>query len=70
MTEKFDSPFHKKYVGGVGVVEEKPVTVKPQWEYRGDTYEDVLAAYRKYVGDPNATLPDAIIEELERLGKI
>lgn len=64
MTEKFESEFHKRYVGGEGEVEEKPVKfgLPSTGEIRLTTLEDLLAEYRWYLRDPNAQLP----EEVER----
>ncbi len=69
MTEIFEDIFHKKYVGGVGEVREKPVQVS-DLVLRGQTPEDVLAEYRWYMRDANAQLPEVILEELRTQGKI
>lgn len=34
------------------------------------TYEDILKFYRVYVNDPKAELPEEVIEELKKIGKI
>ncbi|EKD52619.1 MAG: hypothetical protein ACD_61C00288G0001 [uncultured bacterium] len=68
--EKFDSQFHKKYVGGEGPIMEdarKPVTIDTT--YGGISIQDVLSDYRRYVGDPTAELPEEILEELIMAGK-
>lgn len=70
MTEQFDSVFHKRYVSGDGIVIEKGPYYQPKNEVIPQTYEDILAEYRKYVGDPEAELPDEIVEHLRVLGKI
>ncbi|HOX95805.1 MAG TPA: hypothetical protein PLI45_00270 [Candidatus Woesebacteria bacterium] len=69
MTENlrvFDSEFHRRYVGGDGVVCEGPIVlISPmKTEIRPTTYEEVLADYRRYVGDPKAELPDEIKKTL------
>ena len=62
MTEKFESDFHKRYVGGEGEVEEKPIVlvspVRPL--IKPTTLEEVEAEYRWYVGDKTAVLPEEI----------
>jgi len=73
MTEKriFDSNFHRWYVGeGNGVVDLGSEPYKSKNEIRGQTYEDLLAQYRRYVNDPKAEFTQEILEELRRLGKI
>lgn len=72
MTEKrvFDSNFHRWYVGGEGEVNLGSEPFKPKNEVMGKSYEDVLAEYRAYVGDSEAQLPQEIMDELRRLGKI
>lgn len=72
MTEqKFESKFHKQYVGGEGVVEDKGfVNLDKNDEIIPEKIEDILREYRKYVNDPKAELPEAIVEELRMLGKI
>lgn len=60
MTEKFDNLFHKKYVGGQGEVEDNSLPIEPINEVSGMSYEEVLAHYRWYVGDPNAQLPEEV----------
>lgn len=68
---KFDSKFHKFYVGGgEGVIEDKPFVEIPRQEVRPQTLADVLAEYRAYVKDSKAELPAAIMDELRLQGKI
>lgn len=63
--QKFESKFHKNYVGGEGVVEEKEYSfLRHSVEFGKMTIDDVLAEYRKYVGDPNAELPQEILEQI------
>lgn len=72
--EKFDSAFHKKYVGGVGVVDDKngdrvhhldrPMTD----EFSYDLYERVLSEYRWYIKDKTADLPEEVKEDLKKIG--
>ncbi len=69
MTEKFDSKFHKWYVGGDGEVVERPLP-SPTFEVVGMTYEEVLDEYRIYMGDPLAEFPQAIIDQLKMAGKV
>ncbi len=69
MTE-FDSIFHKHYVDGSGVVIDKGEPYRPKNEIKGQTYEEILAEYRAYVHDPKAELPEEILEELRKQGKI
>jgi hypothetical protein len=57
----FESAFHKRYVGGEGeVVEELPRVLDGQHKISPTTEEEVLAGYRRYIGDPEAELPDEI----------
>ncbi len=70
MTEQFDSRFHKRYVDGSGVVIDKGEPFVSKNEVRGQTYEEILAEYRAYVGDSKAELPQEVLEELRRQGKI
>lgn len=72
MTEqKFESKFHKQYVGGEGEVVEASVRQTPNMtEVKTETFEEILAQYRAYVNDPKAELPEEILEELKKLGKI
>lgn len=37
---------------------------------RPQTYEEILALYRAYVHDPEAELPESVLEDLRRLGKL
>ena len=49
MTEKFESKFHRWYVGGQGEIEEKThIALESSPIVRGITYEQVLREYRKY----------------------
>jgi len=61
MTEKFDSAFHKKYVGGDGGVEERQPQEFPKNKVERISYDQVLAEYRAYVGDPEAELPGELL---------
>ena len=71
MTEqKFESKFHKMYVGGEGEIEEKVLHITPSVEVQPRTLEDILEEYRRYVNDPKAELPEIVLEELRKLGKI
>lgn len=36
----------------------------------GKTYKEILEEYRWYVKDPTAELPQIVMEQLARLGKI
>ncbi len=61
----FESSFHKRYVGETeGVIEERfnPLEVKNR--IPKTKIEDVLALYRRYVGDPAAELPEEIKNSL------
>ncbi len=62
MTEKFESKFHRWYVGGHGEIEEKPLASESRATIRRITLEEVLGQYRKYVNDPSAELPDSVIQ--------
>ena len=65
MTEVFDSVFHRKYVGGVGEVKEKPLSPAVRENVVSPiSYEDVLHEYRVYVRDPEAELPEEILRSL------
>jgi hypothetical protein len=61
MTEKFESDFHKRYVGGQGDVEEKETFVFPAKNVEKIPYDEILAEYRKYVGDSDAELPGELL---------
>lgn len=66
--EKFDSQFHKRYVGGEGEIDEKSLL-----EFSGVigmSYEEVLDEYRRYMRDPHAELPEVIISQLKMSGKV
>ncbi len=63
MTEKFESKFHRWYVGGQGEIEEKThIALESSPIVRGITYEQVLREYRKYVNDPSAELPESVLQ--------
>ncbi len=70
MTEIFDSIFHKRYVDGSGVVIDKGVPFTPKNEVKGQTYDELLADYRRYMRNPKAEFTQEMLEELARLGKI
>lgn len=70
MTEIYDSAFHKRYVDGSGIVIDKGVPLPLKNEIKPQTYDEILADYRRYVGDQNAELPEEILAELKKLGKI
>lgn len=71
MTElKHKSVFERKYLGAGGVVEESTEPYSPKNEVRPQTYDEILAEYRKYVGDPSAEFSPEILAELKKLGKI
>ena len=70
MTEKYDSKFHKLYVGGDGEVTDTPLMTMGRQEYPRISYEDVLVEYRKYIGDSSAELPEIVIEQMKNLGLI
>lgn len=70
MTEIYDSTFHKRYVDGSGIVIDKGAPLPLKNEIKPQTYEEILADYRRYVGDQNAELPEEILGELKKLGKI
>lgn len=61
----FESSFHKRYVGeteGIVLETQKPIEVKNR--VPKTKIEDVLALYRRYVGDPAAELPEEIKNSL------
>lgn len=72
MTEKFESQFHKRYVGGEGEVEEKPIIlISPNRSViRPTTLEEVEDEYRRYVGDMTAELPEEVRRAFLALKKI
>ncbi len=70
MTEQFDSIFHKRYVDGSGVVIDKGIPFVPKNEIRTQSYEELLAEYRRYMRDPKAEFTEEMLVELSRLGKI
>lgn len=63
MTEIFLSDFHKRYVGGEGEVENKPIIlISPERvSPKPTTLTEVEEEYRKYVNDPTAILPQEIV---------
>lgn len=69
MTQKYESEFHKRYVGGVGEVDLGDIP-KSKVEIVVQSYEEILDHYRKYVGNPEAELPEAILRELRIQGKL
>ena len=61
MTElKHKSIFERRYLGLGGQVESGVGPYAPKNEVVPQTYEELLAHYRKYVGDPEAELPKGI----------
>lgn len=70
MVEKFDSKFHKEYVGGEGEVIEREFADWRGLAIRMMTFEDVLAEYQKYVGNSEAKMPESLVEELRLQGKV
>lgn len=67
--EVFTSKFHRRYVGGVGEVVEKPLS-PPLQTIKACSYEEVLAEYRWYMRDPQAELPEELMETLKVSGKL
>lgn len=49
---------------------EKEAPDLPIGQIQGQSYEEVLAEYRWYVRDPEAELPEEVVEQLVLLGKI
>ncbi|NCP47439.1 hypothetical protein COT86_01080 [Candidatus Collierbacteria bacterium CG10_big_fil_rev_8_21_14_0_10_43_36] len=71
MTEKFKDKFHKEYVGGSGLVEDRSCSsVIAEARVVAMSYEEILAEYRWYVKDPTAELPQRIMEQLVIAGKV
>jgi hypothetical protein len=69
--EKFDNKFHLEYVSGEGVVKESlQRAATSESTFRGMTFEDILAEYRWYVGDPTAELPEEVMDRLIITGKV
>jgi hypothetical protein len=65
MTEKFESKFHQRYVGGQGeVVEDERPVIEVKVTIPQTTREQVLEEYRKYIRDPKAELPEEIEKTL------
>ena len=57
----FESAFHKRYVGeteGIVIETQKPIETKNK--VSKTKIEDILAEYRRYVGDPEAELPEEL----------
>ncbi len=68
---KFESEFHKRYVGDEdGTVEERLFRSWERTHLAAMTVEEILAEYRKYVGDPEAEFPEELKKELKLQGKI
>ncbi len=73
MTEKrvFYSNFHRWYVGdGSGVVDLGSEPFVPKNEIKGQSYDELLSEYRRYMNDPKAEFTQEMLEELRKLGKI
>jgi hypothetical protein len=51
-------------------VVDKPVLFVPKNEVKGQTYDELLAEYRRYMNDPKAEFTQEMLEELAKLGKI
>jgi hypothetical protein len=72
MEAKFESEFHKWYVGGEGEVE--PPKSEPRFlpaekrSTRSLTMSEILDQYRWYVGDETAQLPKALEQHLLAIG--
>ena len=62
MINLFESTFHKQYVGGAGEVVEKPMIPRESTILIGHSYEEILAEYRRYVGDSSAELPGEVLD--------
>lgn len=61
----FESAFHKRYVGETeGIIEETHTPIEVKHAIKKTTVEEVLAEYRRYVGDPNAELPEELRNSL------
>ena len=72
MTEKriCDSNFEKKYLGltdDEAVVEEKNAVSGGEVKIQ-KTLQDVIDEYRWYMRDPEAELPEEIMEDLKKMG--
>lgn len=72
MAEKtiFDSKFHKWYVGGEGEVRETQEHFKPKNVVIPRSYHELLAEYRMYVGDATAELPEEVLAQLQKSGRV
>jgi hypothetical protein len=69
MTEKvYESQFHKWYVGGQGRVELKPLVEAPRRDPVSNLRRDFGGT--EDINDYDAQLPEEIMEELRKLGKI
>ncbi len=61
----FESRFHRWYVGGEGLVVEKPLPERADKGVdRKERYLQVLAEFRRYVRDSEAILPDEVLETM------
>lgn len=62
----FESAFNRRYVGGEGVIVEKPISIleKKKQNFVVTSYEDVLKRYRELLGDPTAELPEEVVKTL------
>lgn len=76
MTEKyqeenyqFDSEFHRRYVGGEGVVRESGFVSLEKTRFESMSVDDILKMYRDYMHNPKAEFPEALKEELRLQGK-
>lgn len=49
---------------------ETPLHTTTSMEIQPRTLEDILEEYRRYVNDPKAELPEIVLTELRKLGKI
>jgi hypothetical protein len=57
----YESEFHRRYVGGVGgMIMEEDINFMKPIILPEITEDEVLAEYRKYVGDPEAQLPEEV----------
>ena len=73
MAEKvtYSSRFHRWYVGDPeGEIAEGPIRAAETGKIRQVSVEEILAQYRAYVHDPEAELPQIVIDQLRVAGKI
>ena len=65
----FESEFHKRYVGGEGEVKVEPITlISPEKHMvRPTTLEEIRAEYRAYMHDPDAELPQGIVDTYQAI---